>query len=271
VDFTWNSLTLASATLTIQDALGTPLPNARVRLTTASPKVVGCFRVVPPTGSPTTYDGLGNILLEGTTSATGQLVFENLPVDTQYTVAIVPQPLSMLATTTTTTFTLANRSGVNVTLQAKGQTRLSGLLSSPLPEADLSQVVVWAYDKSKLDPEAPRQAPVQKSGDFSLAVTPGRPYVLMAVPPVDSGMARTFVGPGAMVATEFKILQKLVSRMDWTSSVIDDSTAPVAGAAMQVFCEASWPTCVDDSIPLAETTALSDGTFQLSLPDPATR
>ena len=82
VDFTWNSLTLSSATLNIQDALGTPLANARVRLTTASSKVVGIFRVVPPTGVPTTYDGFGNILLEGTTSDAGQVVFENLPINT---------------------------------------------------------------------------------------------------------------------------------------------------------------------------------------------
>jgi hypothetical protein len=257
--------------LTIQDALGAPLANARVRLTTAYPKVVGSFQVVSATGSATTYDGFGNILREGITSGTGQVFFDDLPIDTQYTVAIVPQPLSTLATTTTATFSLGKQAGVAITLQTKAQTQLSGTLLTYLAGADLSQVVVWAYDKSKLDPEAPRPAMVQKSGDFALAVTPDRPYVLMAVPPLDSGMARTFVGPGAMVATEFKVVQKMVARMDWTSLVIDDTAAPVAGTAIQVFCEASWPTCVDDSIPLAETTALSDGSFQLALPDPATR
>jgi hypothetical protein len=112
---------------------------------------------------------------------------------------------------------------------------------------------------------------VSADGTFSISVTPSRPYVLLAIPPADSGLARTFVGPGTLRASEFTIQQKVQLSMDWTSSVVSVSAVGLAGTSLQAFCMKGWAGCVDSTIPLAETTAGAEGAFRLALPDPASR
>jgi hypothetical protein len=74
-----------------------------------------------------------------------------------------------------------------------------------------------------------------------------------------------------MQATEFEIEQRMATQMAWASLVMDETQTVLGGTAVQIFCEASWPLCVDATIPIAETTAAADGSFHLGLPDPASR
>jgi hypothetical protein len=102
-----------------------------------------------------------------------------------------------------------------------------------------------------------------------MPVSPGRPYVVLAVPSTASGLARTFVGPGFLSASEFTIKQKVLSSRQWISTAYQTGY-DLSGTALQVLCGVGYPGCVDPTIPLAETT-IEDGAFQLSLPDPASR
>jgi hypothetical protein len=104
-----------------------------------------------------------------------------------------------------------------------------------------------------------------------MGVSPGRIYVLLAVPDASTPLARTFVGPGPMQATEFTFTQNVQAAMPWSSTVMDGFQNGLEQTAMQVFCIADWPYCVDPTIPLAETTSGDGGAFQFALPDPATR
>ena len=102
-----------------------------------------------------------------------------------------------------------------------------------------------------------------------MPVSPGRPYVVLAVPLMASGLARTFVGPGLLAASEFTIKQKVLSSMPWISTAYQTGY-DLSGTALQILCGVGYAGCVDPTIPLAETT-IEAGAFQLSLPDPATR
>jgi hypothetical protein len=101
-----------------------------------------------------------------------------------------------------------------------------------------------------------------------MPVSPGRPYVLLAVPSTGSGLARTFVGPGFLAASEFTIKQKVLSSMPWTSTAYQTGY-DLSGTALQVLCIDGYPDCADLTIPIAETT-IEGGAFQLELPDLST-
>jgi hypothetical protein len=49
---------------------------------------------------------------------------------------------------------------------------------------------------------------------------------------------------------------------------MDHSVQGIDRALIQVFCIASSPDCADTETPIAETVTVSDGSFQLLLPDP---
>ena len=136
---------------------------------------------------------------------------------------------------------------------------------------DWSRVDIIAYDRSNDTPEAPLAVAAYPDGTFSMGVSPGRPYVLLAVPDASSRLARTFVGPGPIEASEFSITQTVQSARFWAATVMDETQNTLPGTALQVFCGATWPNCIDSTIPLAETTSGDGGAFQLALPDPATR
>jgi len=157
-------------------------------------------------------------------------------------------------------------------VQVLPQARIGGMLVAATGGAtDWSKVNVFAYDHSVDSPEAPQAVSVNPDGSFTLGVSPARPYVLLAVPDTSTGLARTFVGPGPVEASEFAITQKVQAPMEWIAKVMDENGNTLSGTALQVFCGANWPYCIDSTIPLAETTSGSGGAFQLALPDPATR
>jgi hypothetical protein len=270
VSFQWNPMTMATLTLNATDASGVAVPDgARVRLTSSETTTVGKLTVVDATGGSTTQDAQGNVRVEGPTAA-GSVTFTNLPAGAAYDVLIVPPVLGPNAATTLLTVTVpAAGASQPVPVQLVRQGRIAGKL---LPAgSDWSKVNVVAYDRSVDTPEAPLAVSVNLDGSFAIGASPGRPYVVIAVPDTSSGLARTFVGPGPIEASEFSITQRVQGSMAWSAKVTDENQYGLSGTALQVFCGPTWPSCIDSTIPLAETTSEDGGAFQLALPDPSTR
>jgi hypothetical protein len=268
LNFSWNAVSSATLTLNVLDAAGNPSVGTRVRLTSAQANTVGTL--TSAASGPQSANG--NIQIEGTTSTTGSVTFANLPDGTTYDALLVPSTLGLFSATTSRPLTLPTGGGTQ-TVYLSAQGKISGHLTSGAGSTpiDWTHVDVVAYDRSNDTPEVPWAVAVSKYGTFSMGVSPGRIYVLLVAPDASTGLARTFVGPGPMQATEFPFTQKVPAAMTWSSTVMDGFQNGLAGTAMQVFCIVDWPYCVDPTIPLAETTSGDGGDFQLALPDPATR
>ena len=270
ITFQWNALSNAALTLNVRDASGATIDDGtRVRLTSSQATSVGMLTVTG-SGVSSAQTANGNVRVEGTTSA-GIVTFASLPVGA-YNVLLVPATLRVNAATTLLSVTVP-AGGPAQTVQLSPQGRISGMLLSGAAGSapDWTRVNLVAYDRSADTPEAPRAVSAGSDGGFSIGVSPGRPYVVMAVPETSSGLARTFVGPGPLAASEFTITQKVQASMDWIATVMDENQSGLGGTALQVFCGPTWPSCIDATIPLAETTSEDGGAFQLALPDPATR
>ena len=271
LSFEWTAPATASINLRVQDAQGNALPNARVRLATAEARAVGTLLVNDSSGGQS-LPANGSTRLEVTTSSSGVASFANVPANVTYTVLVIPEILGPLARTTVGQLRVVPGT-MNPVITAQAEAHITGTLLTiaGARDLDLSQVTIVAHDKSDESVEPTQSVRVGKDGRFDVAVTPGRPYVLMAIPPNDSDYARTLVDPGPMVASEFSITQVLFKALPWHGKVLGQSAQALSGTALQMFCDANWPNCLDSSIPLAETSAASDGSFTIALPDPTTR
>jgi hypothetical protein len=271
ISFQWNASVMAGLTLTVYDANGSPLDGARVRLTSAQATKVGTLRITAG-GATSSQEADGNVRVDGTTNSQGVVTFANLPAEATYNVLIVPAILGPSAATTSYSVTVP-ASGATYTVPVSAQRWIVGLLQSGsagvVPE--WSKVRLVAYDRSMDAPEPPQTVGVGADGSFAIGVSPGRPYVVLVVPEAGSGLARTFVGPGKLQASEFPLTQKVPAVMPWRSTVMDEYGIGLPGTALQVFCEASWPNCIDATMPLAESTSDVGGAFELDLPDPSSR
>jgi hypothetical protein len=269
--FKWDAPSTAGLTLRVLDASGAPRSQVSVRATLTQSRAVGALTLTPAAGVASTQLANGNVQVEATSDAAGMVVFPKLPANETYDVLLSPETPDAFSATTTMTVALA-AGGTVATAQLWAQSTILGQLA---PQAsvplDYSRVTIVAYDRSLDAPEAPRSMLANSDGRFAFGVTPGRPYVLLAVPEIGSGYARTFVGPGLLQASEFVIAQTLLLSMPWQATVMDEDQNGLADTALQIFCGASWPTCVDPGVPLAETTSDVDGAFQLELPDPSSR
>jgi hypothetical protein len=272
MNFKWDTVTTSTLVLNVVDAAGNPSVGTRVRLTSAQALPVGTLTSTSPGGTAAPPNGNGNVQVESITSASGTATFANLPDGASYDALLVPAALGPSAATTAVTLTLP-KGGATLPVAVLAQGRISGQLTAVSASAaiDWTHVQVIAYDRSDDTPEVPQAATVNPGGTFSIGVSPGRSYAVLVVPDASTGLARTFVGPGLLQASEFSITQNVQGAMVWSSTVMDSLANGLPGTAMQVFCIADWPYCVDPTIPLAETTAGDNGAFQFALPDPATR
>jgi hypothetical protein len=273
ISFQWNAIATASLVLNVTEA-GDSKPvddGTRVRLTSSQATSVGMLTVVGSGGASSAQAANGNVRVEGTTSA-GVVTFANLPAGVSYDALIVPAKLGTNAATTLLTVVVP-AVGATQTVQLSPQGTISGKLLWGATDSapDWSKVQLVAYDRSPDTPEAPLALSTNLDGTFFIGVSPGRPYVVLAVPDTSSTLARTFVGPGPLEASEFAITQRVQGSMDWMATVMDESGSGLPGTALQVFCGPTWPNCIDSTVPLAETTSEDLGAFQLALPDPATR
>jgi len=271
----WDGSPTATLAVKVVDASGGPLSGgASVRVTSSQSRQVGSLTVTPAGGQSASQAANGNVEVEGTTDTDGNVAFSGLPANASYDLLLIPAQPGANAATTTASVTLA-AGGTSVALPLSPQASIVGKLQAPtsgLPApSSWASVSIVAYDRGGDAPESPRVAAVNADGSFVVGVTPGRPYVLLAVPAGGSGYARTFVGPGPLEASEFTITQALLASMTWKATVMDEYQVGSADTALQVFCGESWPNCVDPAVPLAETTSDGSGAFSLALPDPSSR
>jgi hypothetical protein len=271
MDFKWDTVTTSNLTLNVVDAGGNPSVGTRVRLTSAQAKPVGTLTpTLAGVAAPLTANG--NVQVESITSSAGVATFANLPDGASYDALLVPAALGTSSATTAVTLTFP-RGDATLPVALLAQQPISGQLTaaSASTAIDWTLVKVIAYDRSNDTPEVPLAATANPNGTFSMGVSPGRSYAVLVVPDASTGLARTFVGPGLLQASEFSLTQNVQVSMAWSSTVMDSSANSLPGTAMQVFCIQDWPYCVDPTLPLAETTSGDNGAFQFALPDPATR
>jgi hypothetical protein len=268
IGFQWEVISKAPVSLSVLDASGAVSVGTRVRLTSSKAKKVGNLMIRSSTGGPTTLSADGNVRIEAMTSSSGVANFTNIPDETTYEALLVPATLSVSAATTTLSVTVP-AGGLTQVIRLLAEGRINGkLAASASGSPEWSQVTIVAYDRSEDTPETPRAITANPDGTFAIGVSPGRRYVVLAVPPTGSGYARTFVGPGFVMANEFTITQKVQASMDWISTVTDTSDNGLAETALQAFCIAGWPYCNDPTVPIAEATSEADGSFHLVLPNP---
>ena len=274
IDFQWDTPSTADLNLNVVDADGTPVGGTHVRVTSSVSRKVGTLSVQNTGGALTPQDIFSNIQIEDTTSATGSVTFAKLPAGSTYDLLLVPPTLGPRATTTTVLAVAVPTGGNTQTVHLQAKATITGQLVAPQGDAgpialNFSTVTVRAYDQSADSPEAPNSTLANADGSFSLGVTPGRSYVVLAMPPTDSGAARTFVGPGPMQASEFTVTQRLMPSIAWTGKVaLAGTSAGIPGTALQIRCQGgpdAWPYCLDSTVPLAETTTDANGAFQFAL------
>lgn len=270
LSFQWAAATPAALSLTVVDSAGQPAAGVSVRVTSSSQSLgVGAL-----SGSlVSSQQAKGYVQVEGSTDAAGLVAFPKLPANADYDVLLMPATPGPYAATTAATLRLdaaGTSRRISLLAQSSIYGKLVGRRATTVP-IDLTSVSIVAYDRSADAPEAPRATMAAADGSFALGVTPNRSYVLVAVPEIGSGYAQTFVGPGPVKASEFVITQNLLGSVAWRATVMDENQKASPDTTLQVYCDPSWPNCVDATVPLAATTSDASGAFQLDLVDPATR
>jgi hypothetical protein len=200
---------------------------------------------------------------ERTSGADGTVVFPTLPRG-DYTVTVVPSEGRPEAITTTKLEVTANGPAVRPIVLA-ARMPLKGKLTG---EGNLDSIAVIATDVGNDVLVAPIEGKSAADGSFTLNVSPGRRYLLLAQPPAQSPFARTQIGVGPVEATEFVITYKMRPRIAWTGRVrAGNRAAGIAGAVIKAYCYPGTIECPDPNLPLAEAVSGPDGSFSTWLPD----
>jgi len=180
----------ATLVLNVMDAAGNPSAGTRVRLTSVQANVVGTLTVGTNRNPPT---------------ATFKSRARHPPRDRDLRQPARRRELQRLAGASDLG-TLLGHDGDSVALPQGGGTQTVGLLAQGRINGQLWRVrnprstgPPWTSSPTTAStdtPEAPLSVFAQKDGTFSLAVSPGRPYVVLVAPDASSGLARTFIAPG---------------------------------------------------------------------------
>ncbi|HEX4508563.1 MAG TPA: hypothetical protein VH328_00715, partial [Burkholderiaceae bacterium] len=228
------------------------------------------------------------------TDASGGVTFPAFPAGL-YTVTIVPPAAAAPGAVTTSSITLTT-GVVTQSIALAQKVMLKGALS---PQAGAAGAAVTAIDvgnactgSNACATGAPAtgtstatgavfSGQAGDDGTFALAVDPDRTYQII-VQPQDAG-ASTF---GRAVLPPFRICSTktapcvdtndgqlgapipLPAGMQYHGS-LQGKGGVVAGALVQVFCDATSPTCADTTVSVAEVTSQGDGSFTVVLPVPA--
>jgi len=258
----WNTLPTVDGLVTVLGPDGRPMANARVHLEARLP-AAGALAVGMP-GGFVTLPAVGTMRVEAVTGADGVAHLGRL-ASGEYAGVVAP-PAAGAAITGAR---LVIDSGAARTIRVQAPVSLRGAL---LGTGDLSSIRLTATDVGADVTAPPLAALSAADGSFVLAVSPGRRYVIVADPPPGSPFARGFVGDGQVEASSFVLRQPVPRRLAFRGRVLaDGQTAGFSDTLLKVFCLAGSPGCADATAPLAETVTGSDGSFELGLPDPATR
>ncbi|HET6284687.1 MAG TPA: carboxypeptidase-like regulatory domain-containing protein [Polyangia bacterium] len=197
--------------------------------------------------------------------ADGSVALVGLP-RARYKATVFPGALNSFdAVTTIADLDLTAGNLAARTVMLKRKVTLTGKL---LPGAQAGGLPITAVD---LLGDFPIAVPgsANDAGIWSLRVNPERTYSLRVQPQPGRMLARTNFGPVPVLATDTAVAdQRMPPALLYAGTVMDHSVQGIDRALIQVFCIASSPDCADTETPIAETVTVSDGSFQLLLPDP---
>lgn len=265
LDVKMAAYTTAPLSLNVMGSDGAPVPApARVLVETSAPvEGLASFTL----GATAPRPGVLKVRREVIPQSNGSLALAGLP-RALYKATVFPgAPGGTDAVTSVTDLDLTAGSAVARTLTLRRKVTLSGKL---LPGTQAGGVPITAVD---LLGDFPIAVPgsANEAGVWSLLVNPERTYSLRAQPQPGRMLARTIFGPVPVRTTDLAVAdQRMPPALLFAGTVVDHSLQGINGALIQVFCIASSADCVDTETPIAEAVTLSDGTFQLLLPDPGT-
>jgi hypothetical protein len=268
----WDHVTTAPLTVHVLAPGGAMTgAGARVRATAkAAAGPVGTLTVQSPGGTPVPLRPIGTTDVEVATDTTGAATFTALPVGA-YTITVIPAsngtaPTASSLATTTAAVTLGSGGLTsNVTLSMKST--LTGML---LPLSDSPGTQIIAIDRGVTASGTVVSATVAADGTYQLFVDPGRSYELLAQPPPTSARGRAVLALSVSDATPTLATATLPMGHAVHGTVTAALGGALGGTLVQAFCPTTSSRCLDGSLPLAETLARFDGTFDLILPDPPT-
>lgn len=279
IDFRWQALDSTDLTVTVLGLDGKNLADATVRLASVDDAwpSAGVLTV-----GASTLPGAGSVRREGKTDAKG-VTFAKLPKGDYRLTALPPDAMTDAAVTTTTlTLGSAGKTASSKLSLAK-KVRLSGKLTLPTNEAAVGTRVVAVDQGDDVVMEATATV-VDAAGKYELLLAPGRIYNIFAEPPA-----------GQKLPQRVPLMVKQASQTDMPtlgplqlpsgialSGLVAFHAKAVPGAVVQAFCyetssEGHSPACINAKnvtpqvpLPLAETTAGTDGRYVLYLPEPGT-
>jgi hypothetical protein len=258
-------VTAASVTLTVRGPDGIrPAPGARVRLDRDGVLPAAGTVTLHPAAGPAltrTLDGLAHAV--GQVAADGTVTLSPLPSG-RYRLTVTPADGDDSSALTATTVDLGGAPLAPVRLSAR--VHLRGTLQ---PAAMVAGTRVYATPRVVDPPRPLAAAVVAADGSYDLTVDPGRDFVVWADPPRGRGFARSLLAAVPSGVTGAEVPPRTLPRALAFTSVVTGEGAPGLGAVVvQAFCDAASPSCLDPTLPLAETVTTPTGAFTLPLPDP---
>ncbi len=272
VSMKWDRVSTAPLTVHVLAPGGTATgAGARVRATArTAPGPVGTLTVQPAGGMPILLHPTGTTDVEIVTDTTGTAVFTALSLGA-YTITVIPAsngsaPTASSLAITTAPVTLA-AGGLTSSVMLSMKSTLSGML---LPLSDSPGTQIIAIDRGVISSGTVVSSTVAADGRYQLLVDPGRSYELLAQPPSTSARGRAVLALSVSDATPALATATLPVGHAVHGTVAAALGGSLAGTLVQAFCPMTSPRCLDGTLPLAETVARFDGTFDLILPDPPT-
>jgi hypothetical protein len=263
----WAAVSSAPVSLSVSGPDGVrPAAFARVRLERDAPlAAAGTLVLRPPSGAAVMRALEGHAHAAGQADASGMVTLPALPTG-RYRVTLIPADGDDAAALTAATLDLGPGGVAAAPLRLATKVRLRGSLQP----AAAAGTRVYATPRSVDPPRPVASATAGAGGAYELAVDPGRDYVVWVDPPPGSGLARALLAlvPSGSGGADVPA-RTLPRALAFTATVNGDRLqAGVPAVVIQAFCDAASPTCLDPTLPLAETVSTQGGQFTLPLPDP---
>jgi hypothetical protein len=210
-----------------------------------------------------TLEGLAHA--SGQAAADGTVRLPPLPAG-RYRVTVIPADGDETSALVGTTVDVG--AGAPAAVQLGARVHLRGTLE---PAAMVTGTRLYATPRAVDPPRPVATALVGGDGSYDLAVDPGREYVVWADPPAGRAFARSLLAAVSSGTAGAEIPTRTLPRsLPFTSLVSGDGLqgGGVPGVVLQAFCDAASPSCLDPTLPLAETVTGQGGRFTIALPDP---
>jgi hypothetical protein len=276
VNFTWNAISTTTLTLRVflSDGSTSAGSGVTVRLQSqdgAFPNA-GSFTVAGVSSSATS----GTLRQDGTTDASGSVVFSNIP-KIAYTATLVPPSGLAGAAITTATISLSGATATSArSVNLARKVQISGHV---LPAAAASGAQLLVTDTGTDVIGNVISTVVGSDGSYQFLADPLRTYSFLVQPVAGQNLPTRIPIYGVTTTTQdTQLPDRTLPSGLLVSGVVSFGGQPVSGAMVQAYCEQSGVLgCVDPNnpyaalpLPLIEFATLPDGSYSFYLLDPAT-